>query len=51
MNVLLALVIPVGLTLVAGAVAFGGKASRPLAIGAFALGVFAICLVLVSAGA
>lgn len=49
MGTLLALVIPVGLSLIAGAVAFGGRAQRPMAIGAFALGVFAVCLVLVSA--
>lgn len=49
MSLLLALIIPVGLALISGAVAFGGKASRPMAIGAFALAVFAICLVLVHA--
>ncbi len=49
MGLFLALLIPIGLALVSGAVAFGGKAQRPLAIGAFALAVFAVCWVLVTA--
>jgi hypothetical protein len=47
MGVLFDLVIPLAVTLVAGAVLFGGRAARPMAIGAFVLGVFAACLVLV----
>lgn len=49
MALFLALILPLAVALVAGAVAFGGKALRPLAIGAFVLGVLAVCLVLVSA--
>lgn len=43
-----ALVLPLAVTLVAGAVLFGGRIARPLAIGGFVLAVFAVCLVLVS---
>lgn len=46
---LVALIVPVGLTLVAGAVVFGGRAARPMAIAGFILGVLAICFVLVHA--
>jgi len=49
MDVLLALVIPVGLALLAAAVAFGGRAARAMAIAAFVLAVFSICWVLVRA--
>lgn len=49
MAVLFALVLPIAVALVSGAVAFGGRALRPLAIGAFALAVFAVCMVLVMA--
>jgi hypothetical protein len=49
MATLLALVLPVAVTLVAGAVVFGGRAARPMAIAGFILAVFAVCMVLVSA--
>jgi hypothetical protein len=49
MGLLLALAVPLGLALVSGAVAFGGKASRPLAVGAFVLAVLAVCMVLLNA--
>jgi hypothetical protein len=47
-DTLLNLILPVGLALISGAVVFGGKAARPMAITAFVLGVFAVCLVLVA---
>lgn len=49
MAVLLALILPVAVALVAGAVVFGGRAARPMAIAGFVLAVFAVCHVLVSA--
>lgn len=49
MAVLLALVVPVGLALLAAAVAFGGRAARAMAIAAFVLALFAICWVLATA--
>ncbi len=48
MAVLLALLIPVAVALLAGAVVFGGRASRPMAITAFVLAVCAVCLILVN---
>lgn len=47
MALLIALLIPVAVALLAGAVVFGGRASRPMAVTAFVMAVFAICLVLV----
>lgn len=49
MAVLMALLIPVAVLLLAASVVFGGRAARPMAIAAFVLGVFAVCLVLVNA--
>ncbi len=49
MSLFLALVLPVAVALLAGAVVFGGRAARPMAIAAFVLAVFAICMVLVAA--
>ena len=48
-DTLVNLVLPVGLALLAASVAFGGRAARAMAIAAFVLGVFAICLVLTAA--
>lgn len=40
------LLLSVAVALVAGAITFGGRAARPMAVVAFVLAVFAICLVL-----
>jgi hypothetical protein len=48
MAVFLALVLPLAVALIGGAVVFGGRAARPMAIAGFVLAVFAICMVLVN---
>lgn len=47
MALLIALLIPAAVALVAAALTFGGTAARPMAITAFVMAVFAICLILV----
>lgn len=47
MNLLIVLLIPVAVALLAGAMVFGGRASRPMAITAFVMALLAVCLVLV----
>lgn len=49
MALLLALALPLAVALIGGAVVFGGKAARPMAIAGFVLAVFAVCMVLVNA--